>query len=109
MLEVSQLAGQGATKSTLPRTKGPTLGFAPGYNDDNDGLPIKSVTEGRPAEKAGLKAGDKMIMLAGREIRNIDGYMAVMATLKAGEAVEVIVRRQGKEVKLKVTPEIAGN
>ena len=30
-------------------------------------------------------------------------------TLKAGETVEIVVLREGKELKLKVTPEVAGN
>src|SRR5262249_35046099 len=94
-----------AADTSSPRVKGPTLGIAPDYNDKNDGLLIASVSPGRPAEKAGLKSGDKIVSLANRDVRDINTYMAVMATVRAGELVEVIVLRQGKRVTLKVTPD----
>ena len=35
-----------------------TLGIMPDYTDYGDGLHIDGVTEGRPADKAGILSGD---------------------------------------------------
>ena len=46
-----------------------SLGTIPNYADSTDGLLLDGVRDGSPAAKAGLKAGDKVIKLAGRDIR----------------------------------------
>ena len=41
-------------------------------------LSIEDVDDGRPAAKAGLKAGDNIIEIAGKPVKNITTYMEVM-------------------------------
>ena len=53
-----------------------SLGTIPNYADSNDGLLIDGVREDSPAAKAGIKAGDKIVKLAGRDIRNVYDYTA---------------------------------
>ncbi|HYT92059.1 MAG TPA: M28 family peptidase [Gemmataceae bacterium] len=92
-----------------PRGKGPTLGIAPGdYDAGPDapkGLLVGQVIEGRPADKAGMKAGDLIVEIAGKQITNIATYMAVMGAQNAGSEIEVGVLRNGKKLTLKVTPQ----
>lgn len=83
-----------------------TLGTIPNYGDSgNEGLAIDGVRNDSPADKAGLKSGDKIVKLAGRDIKNISDYMFVLAEMKAGEEYEVVVMRGGQRVESKIVPE----
>ena len=52
---------------------------------------------------AGLKGGDLIIKLGNQSISTIYDYMESMEKHKPGDKVEVVVKRDGKEVKLPVT------
>jgi aminopeptidase YwaD len=81
------------------------LGTIPSYGDStNEGLMLDGVREDSPAAKAGLKAGDRIVKLAGRTVRNISDYTYALGEMKAGEEYEVEVLREGKPLKLKLTP-----
>lgn len=54
------------------------------------------VVKNSPAEKAGLKAGDKILVLAGEEIDNTDELFAV-AKKNAGKTVTLAYSREGQE------------
>jgi S1-C subfamily serine protease len=58
-----------------------------------------------PAAKAGVKGGDIILKLAGKEVKNIYDYTYLMGDLKIGEETEIVVKRDGKEVVMKVTPQ----
>jgi hypothetical protein len=83
----------------------PRLGIRPDYTDDKEGVLVGGVTEGGPAAKGGIKAGDRVVELGGRPVNGLEAYMTVLAGHKRGEAIEVVVVRAGKRVTLKVTPE----
>ena len=80
------------------------LGTIPNYADSNDGLLLDGVRDDSPAAKAGLKAGDKVVKLAGRDLRNVYDYTAALGEMKAGQEYEVEVLRAGERLKLKLTP-----
>jgi len=42
--------------------------------------------------------------LAGRKILNIYDYTDAMAALKVGKETEIVVQRDGEEIKLKIVP-----
>jgi aminopeptidase YwaD len=84
-----------------------SLGTIPSYAETNDGLGLDGVRDGSPAGKAGLKAGDKIIKLAGKDVRNISDYMFTMSTMKAGEEYEVIVKRGTETLTMKIVPAAA--
>ena len=81
-----------------------SLGTIPGYADSTDGLVIDGVRDNSPAAKAGLQAGDKIVKLAGKDVRNISDYMYVLGEMKAGEEYEVEVKRGTELLKLKIVP-----
>ena len=82
-----------------------SLGTVPNYSDsNNDGLLLDGVRDNSAAAKAGIKEGDKIIKLAGKEIRNISDYVFVLGEMKAGREYEVIVIRGKDTVKLKIVP-----
>lgn len=80
------------------------LGTIPNYADSNDGLLLDGVRDDSPAAKAGLKAGDKIVQLAGRDVRNVYDYTYALGEMKAGQEYEVEVVRGTERLKLKLTP-----
>ena len=77
----------------------------PSYGDSGEGVLLSGVSDGGPASKAGLKEGDRIVEIGGKSIRDINVYMAVLATQKRGSPVEVAIVREGKKLTIKVTPE----
>jgi aminopeptidase YwaD len=80
------------------------LGTIPTYADSSDGLLLDGVREGSPAEKAGLKGGDRVVKLAGRDVRNVYDYTQALSEMKAGQEYEIEVVREGQRLTLKITP-----
>ncbi len=87
------------------RAGGPRLGIVPSYSDEADGVVLDGVSEGGPAAKGGLKAGDRIVSLAGQPVRNINSYMVLMGGRKKGETIDVVVVRAKEKVTVKVTLE----
>ncbi len=81
------------------------LGTIPDYTTEDAGVKLSGVVGGGPAEKAGLKAGDVIVEFGTKKIENIYDFTYVLDSVKIGEPVDVVVIRDGKQVKLKVTPE----
>lgn len=75
----------------------PDFGFA------GPGVRVASVTPGSPADKAGLKEGDLLLKLAGREIADLRGYSDIIRTLAPGQAVKLAYRRGAEEREAEVT------
>jgi Tol biopolymer transport system component len=81
------------------------LGTIPDYTTEGTGVKLSGVRAGGPADKAGLKGGDVIVEFGGQAITNIYDYTYALDAVKIGEPVEVVVLRDGKPVKLTVTPE----
>jgi hypothetical protein len=72
--------------------------------DEAEGVDVKSVLSGGPAAEAGLKVGDRVLTIDGRWTDTLaDAYMAA-SFVKPGKPVAVVLKRDGKEVKLTVSP-----
>src|SRR5262249_46281385 len=56
-----------------------------------------------PATAAGLRAGDAVVSVNGRPVANRFDVERAVWERKPGEQLDVVVRRQGKELKLAVT------
>jgi hypothetical protein len=81
------------------------LGTIPNYSDSNDGLLLDGVRDDSPAAKAGLKAGDKIVKIGTREIKNVYDYTYALGEMKAGEEYVIEVTRGGEKLSLKIKPE----
>jgi len=93
-------------KSDPPRGGGfrVYLGTIPNYADTNDGLLLDGVRDDSPAAKAGLKAGDKIVKIGNREVKNVYDYTAALGEMKAGQEYEIEVKRGEEKLTLKITP-----
>jgi len=85
-----------------------SLGTVPNYAETSDGLHLDAVRDNSPAAEAGIKGGDIVIKLAGKEVRNISDYMFALGEMKAGETYEIVVRRGSETLTLKIVPVHAG-
>ncbi|HLF84157.1 MAG TPA: M28 family peptidase [Blastocatellia bacterium] len=81
------------------------LGTVPNYSDQSDGMKLDGVRPGSPAEKAGMRAGDIVLKLGKMPIKNVYDYTYALGEMRGGEEVEVVIRRDGKEMTMKITPE----
>ena len=82
---------------------GAYLGTVPDYGAEDKGVKLSAVREGSPAEKGGIKGGDVIIGYAGKPIATIYDYTDSLGRSKPGEKVEIVVKRDGKDVTLNVT------
>lgn len=81
------------------------LGTIPDYSQgDTKGVKLSGVSPIGPAGKAGVKGGDIIIKLSGKEVLNIYDYTSLMGELKIGTETTITVLREGKTLELKITP-----
>lgn len=81
-----------------------SLGTIPTYADSTDGLVLDGVRDNSPAAKAGIKAGDKVIKLAGKEVRNVSDYTIILGEMKPDIEYEIVVVRGKDTLNLKIIP-----
>ena len=81
------------------------LGTIPNYADSNDGLLLDGIRDASPAAKAGIKAGDKIVKIAGHDVKNVYDYTYALGEMKGGQEYEIEVVRGAERLKLKITPE----
>ena len=62
----------------------------------NSGVTIANVTPNGPAEKAGLKTGDTIVSVNGKQVKNGDELVAEISALKPGTTAKLGYIRNGK-------------
>jgi serine protease Do len=70
---------------------------------DERGLLVTEVEEDGPAGRAGIKAGDVLLRLNGRALRDGDDLRNEVRRLEAGEEATLTVQREGRSLDLKLT------
>jgi len=74
------------------------------------GVLVGGVIAGSPGEKAGFKAGDIILKVAGKSVsvkytEELPPFNQLVAGLPIGKEVEVLVLRDGKQIPIKVVPQ----
>jgi len=72
---------------------------------DAKGVIISEITEGSPADKAGLKHNDVILEFNGKPVESENEFRRNVALLKPGTNVEIVVWRDGKRKTLTATLE----
>ena len=91
--------------------------FRKQFNLPANGIMLSGVEAGSPAAKAGLRAstrevdniavnGDVITKINGRDITNTEDLRRVVFNSKVGDEVSLTIVRGGKELEIKVKPEI---
>jgi aminopeptidase YwaD len=79
-----------------------TLGIMPDYSFPGSGLRIDAISEGRPAEKAGLKTGDVITRLGDYSVISLQTYMDALSKFNRGDQTTVVFLRGNEEMKAAV-------
>ncbi|MFO7978667.1 MAG: M20/M25/M40 family metallo-hydrolase [Bacteroidales bacterium] len=85
------------------RASGPTLGLMPDHAFQGQGLKVQAVVEDRPAQKAGIRAGDVITSINEKPVQEIYSYMQALEGLQTGQTVQVTVIREEQEMQLEVS------
>jgi len=81
------------------------LGTVPDYSQgDEPGVKLSGVSPVGPAARAGVRGGDVIMRLGGKDILNIYDYTAVLGELKVNAETEIVVKRGEQSITLTVTP-----
>jgi len=78
------------------------LGVIPDYLFDGKGMRIDGVSEGKPAQKAGLQKGDIVIKLGDSTVVDMMSYMRALSIFDKGDKTKAVVSRKGKLVKAQI-------
>ncbi|MGZ5218554.1 MAG: M28 family peptidase [Chitinophagaceae bacterium] len=70
-----------------------TMGIMPDYTFNGVGVRADGVSEGRPASKAGLKAGDVIIKLGENAVSSVETYMQALNKFNKGDKTIVKYKR----------------
>ncbi len=71
------------------------------------GVVLSSVAAGSPAERAGLRQGDRIVRLDGRQIRSDDDFYGAVSA--AANPVTMTVKRPGEKKPLTLTATLSGD
>lgn len=69
----------------------------------SSGVTVSNVIPGTPADQAGLKVGDTITTVDGKEVKNGDELVADIASRKPGSKVDLGLIRNGKKQNAEVT------
>jgi Zn-dependent M28 family amino/carboxypeptidase len=80
-----------------------TLGVMPDYMFNDGGMRIDGVSDGGPAQKAGLEAGDIVVQMGDVKVTDMMTYMEGLSQFKKGDSTVVKVLRGEKYMDFDVT------
>ncbi len=105
---MNKIMGAGGGKKPDPAVIAPSgvWGFTvdKDANDEGAGVKVTGVLASSPAAAGGLKDGDRLLTLDGRWTDTIGDTFIAARAVKPGVPVVLVVKRDGKDVKLTVTP-----
>jgi len=88
------------------RGYGAYLGTVPDYRameSTEGGVLLADVRAGGPADRAGIRGGDRIVQMAGTRIENLYDMTYALQDHRPGETIEVEVVRSGESVRLRAT------
>lgn len=108
IMQAMMKAVMGASSNTGPKIVAPKAlwGFSAdkSQSDDAEGVDISTVSPNTPAAKAGLKPGDRLLTVDGRWTDTIADLFTAGSLVKPGQPVVIKIKRDGKELKITITP-----
>jgi len=71
--------------------------------EKDDTVTVQSVLAKTPADSAGLKAGDRLDLVQGKEVRSIADVQRLTANIVAGQTVRMTIRRGEDKKEINIT------
>jgi S1-C subfamily serine protease len=104
---IAPLTAQSAPAAPPPAPQtatgyGAWFGSIPNMDGSTGGILIEGTSVGSPAEKAGLKAGDRILSIGGVRMEELRSMVEVLRARQPGDTVEVVYQRRGTMEKVKV-------
>jgi hypothetical protein len=87
----------------LDRGSRVTLGVVTEDSEGGKGAVVQSVSDPSPAAAAGIKTADRIVSIAGREVKDTDGLRTALEQVKPGETSKVRLVRGSETLELPVT------
>jgi aminopeptidase YwaD len=75
-----------------------TLGIMPDYTFSGSGVRVDGISEGKIAQKVGIKTGDVLVQLGDHTFTDVETYMQALSKFKKGDAAKVKVKRGNEEM-----------
>jgi aminopeptidase YwaD len=88
--------------STSARLNGVTMGIMPDYTFSGTGVKVDGVSDGKPAQAAGLQAGDIILQLGDYNTSSLENYMQALGKFKKGDSAIVKIKRGGETIEKQV-------
>ena len=73
------------------------------YRLDSLGVYVRSVEEDSDAEKAGIKSGDRIVSIDGKDVKEVDDVKKALKEKSPGDKVTLVISRNGRENTIKIT------
>jgi putative serine protease PepD len=101
---VKDIAGQLVKNGKVTSSHRAYLGVQVGGTSDASGVYVGGVSAGTPAAKAGIRVGDVITSVAGKQTPTSDDLSTVLAGLKPGQTVKIgLTRQNGSKATVSLT------
>ncbi len=80
-----------------------TMGVVPDYGFTGEGMRIDGVSEGKPAQRAGLQKGDVVLQIGEHPVKDMMSYMEALSRFEKGQPTTVTINRAGEKLLLPLT------
>ncbi|MFO0675152.1 MAG: redoxin domain-containing protein [Polyangiaceae bacterium] len=90
-------------KDARAETERPWLGVMMGVSPSIEGVLVKHVVRGSPADRSGLRDGDRIVRIETAAVRSPVDVAKIVGTRGIGDSVTVVVAREGRTITSKVT------
>lgn len=81
------------TQTTTSARFSVSLGVMPDYTFTGAGMRLDGISDGKAAQKAGLKAGDIITAIGPHGVSSVEGYMQALGKFKKGDKTTVKYKR----------------
>jgi len=81
------------TQTTTTARFNVTMGIMPDYTYAGAGVRADGISDGKPAQKAGLMAGDIILQIGDYSVSSMESYMQTLTKFKKGDKVKVKYKR----------------
>lgn len=79
-----------------------TMGIMPDYTYAGTGVRVDGVSDGKPAQKAGLQTGDIILQVGDYNVTSLENYMQALGKFKKGDTTIVKIKRGNEKVEKQV-------
>ena len=86
------------TQTSTSARMGVTLGIMPDYTFSGTGVRVDGVSEGKPAQAAGLQAGDIILQMGDYNTSSLENYMQALSKFKKGDSATVRIKRGNETI-----------